>query len=171
MDGLIDAIGSDLIPLIEHAAPTLASALLSPFSSIVVALISHVFGKSSNDLVGLKGVLSDPALSQQNELRLRELEYAHAAQFNQLATQNYKIEVEDRMSARQQALIFKDFLRHMAYIITLGFFIALFMLFAPITISEDEKNLLFMLVGMLASKWQTIIDFFYGSHHKQGESK
>lgn len=171
MDGLIDAIVSDIVPLIERAAPTLSSVLLSPFSSIVVSLISHAFGKASGDITGLKAVLSDPELTQQNALRLRELEYAHAAQFAQLASQDYKIEVDDRMDARKQALIFRDFLRHMAYLITAGFFIALFMLFAPITISEDEKNLLFLLVGMLASKWQTIIDFFYGSHHKQGESK
>lgn len=171
MDGLIDAIVSDLVPLIERAAPTLSSVLLSPFASIVVSLISHAFGQNSNDVSSLKKVLSDPTLVEQNTLLLRELESAHAAQFVLLSSQDYKTEVDDRMNARQQAVLFKDFLRHMAYVITAGFFIALFMLFAPITITEDEKNLLYLLVGMLASKWQTIIDFFYGSHHKQGESK
>jgi len=60
----------------------------------------------------------------------------------------------------------------MAYLVTLGFFAALFLLFMPWQLNGDEKNLLSMLVGMLASKWQTIIDFFFGSsRNTQGDVK
>lgn len=58
---------------------------------------------------------------------------------------------------------YKDFLRHMAYLVSFGFFGALLLLFLPITINPSARELLSMLIGMLASKWQTIIDFFYGS--------
>jgi len=64
------------------------------------------------------------------------------------------------------------FLKNMAYLVTLGFFAALFLLFMPWQLNGDEKNLLSMLVGMLASKWQTIIDFFFGSsRNTQGDVK
>lgn len=64
------------------------------------------------------------------------------------------------------------FLKNMAYLVTFGFFCALFLLFFPWALGGDEKNLLSMLVGMLASKWQTIIDFFFGSSRDtQGEVK
>lgn len=60
-----------------------------------------------------------------------------------------------------------SFLRVMAYLVTLGFFGALLLLFLPITVSSTQRELLSMLIGMLASKWQTIIDFYYGGSKKQ----
>lgn len=61
----------------------------------------------------------------------------------------------------------RDFLRHMAYLVTIGFFGSLIMLFLPITVTNTQRELLSMLIGMLASKWQTIIDFYYGNSKKK----
>lgn len=61
-----------------------------------------------------------------------------------------------------------SFLRVMAYLVTIGFFGSLVMLFLPITVSSTQRELLSMLIGMLASKWQTIIDFYYGNSKKKG---
>jgi hypothetical protein len=69
--------------------------------------------------------------------------------------------------SEKKAVLYRDFLRHLAYVVTFGFFAALLFLFLPITFNSEGRELLSMLVGMLASKWQTIIDFFYGSS-KQG---
>lgn len=90
-----------------------------------------------------------------------------------IASNDYATEVDDRKNARQYGVGYKDFLRWMAYLVTFGFFAALFLLFIPLNLDSEEKNLLSMLVGMLASKWQTIIDFFYGSsrHNNQGAIK
>lgn len=56
----------------------------------------------------------------------------------------------------------RNFLRRMAAIVTLGFFGCLFLLFYQGTnLNPTEQNLLSMLIGMLASKWQTIIDYLF----------
>jgi hypothetical protein len=58
--------------------------------------------------------------------------------------------VADRRDARANAPLYKDFLRHMAYLVTAGFFGALMLLFLPVTVNPDARELLSMLVGMLA---------------------
>lgn len=58
-------------------------------------------------------------------------------------------------------------LKQLAMVTTIGFFLALLMLFYPLTqISSSEEQLISMLIGMLVSKWQTIIDFYFGSSHQ-----
>ncbi len=88
-----------------------------------------------------------------------------------IASTDYYTEVSDRVDARKYSSEYKDFLRHMAYVITLGFFAALALMFLPIVVDNSEKELLSMLIGMLVSKWQTIIDFFYGSSSRLTHNK
>ncbi len=81
---------------------------------------------------------------------------------------NFVDQDEDEKNAR----LYRGFLRHMAYLVTLGFFGVLMMLFVPIGYDPNERELLSMLIGMLVSKWSTIIDFFYGSSkNKTGSNK
>ena len=61
----------------------------------------------------------------------------------------------------------RDFQRHIAYLVTLGFFGCLVMLFIPITVTSTQRDLLSILIGMLASKWQTIMDFYFGNSKKK----
>ena len=53
------------------------------------------------------------------------------------------------------------FQRHMAYLVTAIFIGALVLVFLPLPIGQEDRDLLSMLIGMLVSKWQTIIDFFF----------
>lgn len=166
MDGLRDVIESEILPTISKAAPLLGSLLGTPFAGVVISLIASAFGVNPKDL----GALADKLSSPDAQIKLKELEMTHAETLTQIAASSYATEVDDRKDARKNAVLYKDFLRHMAYLVTLGFFMALALLFMPVTTYDpNERELLSMLIGMLVSKWQTIIDFFYGSsRNKQG---
>jgi hypothetical protein len=170
MAGLTDVIESEIIPIVGKAAPLLASVLGSPLAGVAVSLIAQAFGIRSQDVAELAHTISgDPDATR----KLEAIEYAHEEMLQKIASTDYATEVDDKKNARQYGGMYKDFMRNFAYLVTMGFFVALFLLFIPLNLGAEEKNLLSMLVGMLASKWQTIIDFFYGSsrHNNQGAIK
>lgn len=154
----------ELIKTVTNYAPVLGTALGGPLGGMIGALISSVFGGNQSDPKDLiEKINADPEAA----LKLKTLEYQHSQSLAQINAQNYLTEVDDRKDARKNSPEFRNFLRCMAYLVSLGFFGALFLLFFPqVQINADEKNLLAMLIGVLGSKWQTIIDFFYGSSNK-----
>lgn len=156
MGGLIDAIGSDslkLAKMVAGNAPVLASLMGSPLASVALGLLAKSFNVDNPTVTSLIDAIgADPDSAS----KIQIIEAQNAPLLAQLA-------VSDKMDARKYGAEYKDFLRHLAYFVSLGFFCALFLMFIPLNISSEEKNLLSLLVGMLASKWQTIIDFFYGS--------
>lgn len=63
--------------------------------------------------------------------------------------------------------VLKSFLRHLTYLITIGFFsIVIILFYGANTINPSEKDLISMLFGVLIGKWSTIIDFWFGSSRK-----
>lgn len=168
MGGLTDVIERSILPIVSKAAPLLGSVLGSPFSGVAISLIAQAFGINPHNIDEVVNAIND---SPESNLKLKTLEYEHAETLAKIASTDYSTEVDDRKDARKTAVLYKDFLRHMAYLVTAGFFGALLLLFAPIPINPSGRELLSMLVGMLVSKWQTIIDFFYGSSRRQGGSK
>ena len=155
-NGILDAV--------SKSAPLLATVLGSPLAGLAISLLASVFHTDPKDIKALnEAMINDPNA----DLKIKEVELKHAEVLTQIASQNYLTEVDDRKDARKNAVLYKDFLRHMAYLVTCGFFGALLLLFLPIQINQGARELLLMLIGMLASKWQTIIDFFYGSSRSQ----
>lgn len=169
MAGLSDVIKNDLFPLVNKSAPLLAGVLGSPLAGVAVSLIANAFGANTQDIRTLvETINNDPDC----DAKLKQAELTHAETLMKINSDNFALQVQDKQDARKYAGQYKDFLRHLAYLVTFGFFGALLMVFFPLEISPEEKNLLSLLVGMLASKWQTIIDFFFGSSspNRQGET-
>lgn len=171
MGGLTDAIASSaqsLSKIIGTSAPVLASVLGTPLAGIGLGLLAHCFGADSQKIEDIaQKITADPEAA----LKLKTLEYEHAEALLRMASQDYTTEVDDRKNARENSEIYKDFLRHFAYLITAGFFGSLIVMFFPLELTDAQSKLLWLLLGMLSSKWQTIIDFFYGSSHQQGALK
>lgn len=171
MGGLIDAIGSNfksLLKLVQPISPIIAAALGGPLSGVAVSLLSNVFGANPKDITDLTTkIQQDP----EAPFKIRQLECEHAATLAQIASEDYKTEVEDRKDARLHSHQYKNFLRHFAYFVTVGFFGIIIVLFLPFPVNQTERELLIMLIGMLASKWQTMVDYFYGSSRPQGVVK
>ena len=168
MGGLSGVIESELIKAVETSAPLLASALGSPIAGLVLSLVAHTFGVDSNKVDELTSIVrGNPDAAS----KLKALELQHSETLSKISSSDYENEVRDRINARANAELYRDFLRYMAYFVTGGFFGILILMFIPFSFNPNQRELLSMLVGMLVSKWQTIIDFFYGSSHKQGGLK
>lgn len=168
MAGLNDAIeSSGIIGIVSKVAPLLGSILGSPLAGVAISLISQALGMASPSVNGIVETLTrDPeALA-----KLKQLEFNHAEVLEKIAQEFYATEVDDRKDARQYGVQYKDFMRHMAYLVTFGFLGALLLLFLPFPLDANEHDLILVLVGMLASKWQTVIDFFYGSSSQHQNS-
>lgn len=149
-----------MLPLVSKTAPLLSAVLGTPFAKVAMVLLGQAFGVNSNNADDIRAaILKDPEAG----IKLKTIEYEHAEMLAKISSKDYMTEVEDRKDARKNGVLYKDFLRHMAFIVTGGFFGALILLFSPLSINNESRELLSMLVGMLVSKWQTIIDFFYGS--------
>jgi len=168
--GVTDGL-KDLAGFVGRTAPMLAGVLGSPFAGVGLSLLGSVFGvdtKSASDLIDK--IQGDPeALA-----KIKKIEFDHGEALIRLANESYATEVQDRSDARKYGEQYREFMKRLAIMITIGFFGALFLLFVPQNqISDTNMNLLSGLVGMLASKWQTIVDFFYGSsrHQSQGVAK
>ena len=157
MAGSIGVIASELVHAIESSAPGLATALGSPVAGVVVSILESAFHVAAPDLVHT--IASDPTAP----VKLRELDNQHSEALAAVDAGAYQTEVSDRIDARAHGSEYSDFLRHEAYLVTIGFFLAIALVSAPLKFDPHERELLSMLIGMLASKWQTIVDFFYGS--------
>lgn len=168
MAGLNDAIeSSGIIGIVSKIAPVLGSVLGSPLAGVGISLISQALGLSASSAHGIVDALAhDP----EAVAKLKELEFNHAETLEKIAQQFYTTEVDDRKDARQYGVQYKDFMRHMAYLVTIGFFGALSFLFLPLPLGANEHDLILVLIGMLASKWSTVIDFFYGSSSQHQNS-
>lgn len=175
MTGLLGAIESDvktalpvLAKIVEPAAPLLASVLGTPLAGVAVSLLSSLFGSDPKNVGQLvTHVQNDPEAT----IKIKTLEYQHAEMLAKIASSDFAIQTHDVQDARAHGGEYRDFLRHMGYVVTFGFFIALILVYLPFAPQQSERELLSMLVGMLVSKWQTIIDFFYGSSQKHGGTK
>jgi len=160
MVGLRDVIESDLLPVVERVAPLLGSLLGSPLAGAAVALIAQKFNIDPSNLEEVRNLLT---ANPDAETKLKEIESDNKVALLHMAELPYVDSLLDKKDARSYGYLYRNFLRHMAYLVTVGFFGTVFLMCLPLNISSAEKNILSMLVGMLASKWQTIIDFYYGS--------
>ncbi len=165
MAGLVDVIESSLLNIVSKSAPLLGTVLGMPgWAGIGLSLIAKAFGLNSNDQNDIMQAISG---TEDAESKLKQIETSNAPVLAEIAMKNFALETADKQSAREYGDHYKEFLKAMAIIVTIGFFGALGMVFTIGTgINEIEKELLCILLGMLASKWQTIIDFFYGASKK-----
>lgn len=152
---------AELARTVATYAPLLGAAIPVPGGEILGLAIANAFGgdvKKPDDLISKIQV--DPEAA----FKLLALQANNNSEIE-------KILFSDRQDARRREIEYiektgvKDYtLKNLSYITTAGFFAVLFMLFYPgIEINEQENHLVLVLLGMLASKWQTIIDYYFGS--------
>ncbi len=159
MDGSNDATKfKEILATVGKVSPLVGDVLRSNLSSVAMGFLSTSFSVDHKNIGALRDAIhNDP----ESAIKIKTIEYEHADTLASIANQS-------QSNTGAVSCVYKDFLRHMAYFVTAGFFAALLLLFLPFPFNDHEKELLSMLVGMLVSKWQTIIDFFYGSSHRQG---
>lgn len=151
----------DLAKYVAKYAPLVGAALPIPGGEIIGKIVANAFGGDpSNPDDILKKIEADT----QAGIKLKSLELEHQEKLTQIL-------FDDRKDARSREIQFiektgeKDYTqKNLAYFTTLGFFVILLILFLPIVdLNDQEKNLIMILIGMLASNCQTVINYYFGS--------
>lgn len=139
---------NELASILKSVAPTLATAVLGPAGGAVVAALSTKLGVSA-DPVSLASALANP--EQLEKARQLELEW-------------FKVEVEDRKSAREMQTATRSY-----FVPTLGFFIVASFIGVVVAsllgLAVADSVLAGTLIGYLSGKAEQVISFYFGSSH------
>ena len=145
--------------VISVGAPLLGGALFGPAGATVGSIIAGKFGVSPEStpeqvLTAIKG---DPDAA----LKLRKIETDHAERLQELENERLRIETADVQSARN---VHKDSWVPWALTFTLvamvsGIVAALLLVAIP----EDNKEVVYLVVGQLIGAFSTAIAYWLGS--------
>jgi hypothetical protein len=159
MDGLPEHIALNSIrELVSKSAPLIGAVLGSPLASIGISLLSNFFGVDSQDTQEiLNKINSTPDIDS----KLKEIEYQHRQVLLQIASDNYKTEVDDRKSAREREISLHD---KVPTILSIGFlivysFIQFYVIYNP---GSDDDIISARLQDILVM----IVSYYFGSSHK-----
>jgi hypothetical protein len=170
----------DIIALknaISAAAPRLADLLDGPNAPIAIsALGKGLLGDAQASVAEVAAAakaassLQIAAAEQDAQLRLRQNSIGSLADLavNKTRLADDKVAAEDRANARVRQITLHDQTNTwLAYAVTGMFFVLIvLLLFAPllkIDIESGLKDLLFTLLGVVATGWANIIGYYFGS--------
>jgi hypothetical protein len=162
MGGLTDAIeSSGILDTVKGAAPLLGAVLGSPVAGVGLALLGNLFGVDSKDVKAIANAIqNDPEAL----IKIKTLEYQHAASLAQIAAQNYQTEVEDRKSAREREVSLRDYV---PTILAVGFLLNYAMIqFYCVTHPSSA-------IDIISARFQDVLimimSYYFGSSHKSRE--
>ena len=148
--------------VIKAGAPLLGGALFGPAGSVIASIISGKFGVSPEStpepvMAAIKG---DPNAA----LKLREIETNHVEHLQALENERLRIETADVQNARSARNVHKDSWVPWALTFTLvamvsGIVAALLWVAIP----EDNKEVVYLVVGQLIGAFSTAIAYWLGS--------
>jgi hypothetical protein len=165
-----------LIQVISKAAPLLGGVIGGPAGVAIGSLIASKFGGNSQDTDDLLArIQADP----QSAVKLLEIQTTHKEEIEKIhlamahdalkydSLQRFT-EFKDRASARQrESDLAKAGMRDytastLAYLLTLGVFMALCYLFVH-GIPEDNKEIIVTVISALTTVWVMAMGYYFGS--------
>lgn len=155
---------SDVGNAIAKAAPTLGAALGGPAGAAVGVLISQALGVNNSPQDVMRNLERDPNA----QLKLIEFQNTHEIELQKIALQVVQTESADRDSARthntENIKSGDKTTTRIACAIVGGFFLTLGGLFwiALRPGEVTDKDVLILLLGQLAAKFSTVVDFYFG---------
>jgi hypothetical protein len=157
--------------LISNDAPGLAAILLGPNAPIAISALGKALlgdSEASLEAVTDKAQSADKvkilAAEQEAQLRLRQ---SDAGPLDSLTphVQEIRQAYADTQAARQRQIDSHDWTnRWLAFIVSGAFFgLIVILIFGPDTSSRGTRDLLFTLLGVVATGWANIVGFYFGS--------
>ena len=144
---------------LKQIAPTIATAMGGPLAGMAVSAISKAIGVDPDkvgDLISSNKLSAD----QIAQVKIAEIELQKQAQ--ELGLNFEKLEVEDRMSARDMQSRTRSLMPPiLAGAVTIGFFSIMVMMFFNKIDSGNPAIL--MMLGSLGTAWTGIIAYYFGS--------
>ncbi len=155
----------ELQSTIFKISPIIATALGSPIAGMVVALLSQVFGVLPEHLNATIGLDNDSIT------KIKQFENEHIEELK-IASQDYKTEVDDRISARERDIKETELLGRrdwvmdaIGLVVVLGFF-SMSVLVAVTKMDSTDHDVLYTLIGQMAGGFIMVLSFFFGSSRK-----
>lgn len=148
--------------LVAQAAPTIAQALGGPLAGSAVGFICNALGLPANtpekDLE--QTIQNNPNVVA--DLKKAEMDFKKHLDDNKIELS--RLSMADKASARQMRIELKDiFPNILATVIVIGFFTVVYLVWEKDVVPPDTKDLANILFGVLAAKFSSIVDFFFGS--------
>lgn len=154
----------DIAGKVGAAAPVLGTLLGGPAGGAVGSLIAAALGTKSDPEEVDAALAADPAAAQ----KLRELQAARAARWDELVAEQARLEIStaaaDRASARDREVKSGDSRtpQMLAYGVTLGFFgVLAYLLHAGKP--EQGGDALLVMLGSLGTAWAAVMNYYFGS--------
>lgn len=149
--------------LISTVAPTIATALGGPLAGMATSAVSKaLLGKpdgTETEIADTIAKSTDPDIL----LKIKQAEQEFAAKMKQLDIDVYKIDAEDRASARAREIATKDWMpKVLALLYTVGYFGILGLMW-KFTIPPESKDLINTLFGIISAAQMAIITYYFGS--------
>ncbi len=160
----------DVTSIVTKLAPMIATGLGGPLAGGAVAALEAAFGLNTEGTTTDKQNALVAAISGATPDQLLAIKKADNDYAVQMATLGFKnvadleqLAANDRDSARKREIEVKDNTpKVLAYSLTIGFFLVLgFMLFA--NVPTGSRDLLNILLGMLATSFSGVIAYYFGS--------
>jgi hypothetical protein len=167
----------DLGAKIASYAPALGSILGSVIPGAGTA-IGGAVGLGIKALAGMLGITSqDPTADELNAalgpidpetaLKLKVADQTFTLEMSKVEMEELKIQLADVQNARSREIAMKGSnttFYSIGWIITLSFFGAIVLIiFKPLGIAGEMRDVLNMMLGYLASNFTTVVSYFYGS--------
>jgi hypothetical protein len=145
--------------MVGTVAPLLGNVLGTPLAGLGISLLSNLFHINDNDHQKLlDAIKNDPEAM----LKIKTLEYQHQEMLTQIASTDYKTEVEDRISARNRETSLHDYV---PTILAVGFLINYALMQFYCVTHENAAN------DIISARFQDvlimIISYYFGSSHKK----
>lgn len=155
---------TDLSHTVARFAPLLGGALSGPFGVTVGSIIASVFGAESNKPDKLQNIIiTDPNAA----VKLKQIEADHQMELQRMVIQ---AALTDRESARlREASVDRTPFStrdktpaFLAYMLTLGVFVALATLFC-FPVPPANQEIIFTIVASLTTVWVGAMGYYHGS--------
>ena len=153
----------NLKKLINNSFTKAVATVLAPatggISIAALALMRKFTGKPN---------ATEDELAHELETMPREKVAEFKLQMEELANRELEILMKDRQGARNMAVALKDTAQAwiqpiLAFTAVSGFFYIIYALMGGLKVSTESREILFMLLGILASTFRDVYQFYFGS--------
>lgn len=157
--------------ILKNMFPYIATAasIGGPLGSMAASVVGAVLGvKVDNNEDAITAAIAEAQVKDPDALiKLQQAERDFQVQMEKLGLDSLakleQIAADDRASARAREIAVKDWTPSvLAAVLSLGFFGMLTVLIFY-GVDEIVKDIILMMLGVLASKWGSMIDYFFGS--------
>lgn len=149
--------------ILKKVVPTLGAALGGPLAGVALAALGEtLLGKTNATEKEIEEALA--ATTPETLIKLRELDQTFEAKMKSLDIDVYKLEVEDRASARQLYAVnyWPQIVLSSAFLF--GYFITLILLLiGEIKVPPEWKDTFNVVFGVITANIPSIMSFWFGS--------